>query len=210
MGSLAAVIFWPSGSTRDFESATAETSDLRFTDMSMAAYDGLLFQFTQNKPNDRSVSTRGHSSKDGDVIISGNITNVTNSELYLIDAFPPESFKSGDPPFLRLLVDGQPHDYVAAILVSGSMFAQGGGNDEFAGYYIKPDEKLGFKLMVADLKIGLEDELDFGFEWNTFDPATFETRIMRPEFHFTRNGSSFIWNYSKFKWKRSALIIRTK
>ena len=142
-------------------------------------------------------------------MISGNITNVTNSELYLIDAFPPESFKSGDPPFLRLLVDGQPHDYVAAILVSGSMFAQGGGNDEFAGYYIKPNEKLSFKLSVGDMKIGSQDEFDFGFEWGTLDPDTFETRTMRPEFHFSRNGSSLIWGDSNFWWKRSAPIFRT-
>ena len=142
-------------------------------------------------------------------MISGNITNVTNAELYLIDAFPPKSFESGDPPYLRIFVDGHPLFYVAAIEVSGSMFALGGSSDEYAGYYIKPNEKLGFKLIVTDMKIESQDEFDFSFEWGTLDPVTFETRVMQPEFHFARNGSSFIWGDSKYWWKRSAPVFRT-
>ena len=211
---------WPTGSSHDYKSANVNTPDILFTNVRMAAYDHMSFQFTQNDPLDQPVDTkgafgkaaptRGGLSKDGGVLIRGEIENVTNYELFIIDAFPPSSFESGDPPFLQIYIDGQPSDSVAAITVSDTTFAQGGADDEFAGYNIRPNEQLKFELIVIDLKLGPEDDIDLSFEWRVLNPANFEVRTIHPEFHFTPNGSTYIWSKSKeVRWKRLAPTTRT-
>ena len=211
---LAVINLRPTRSIDDYESPRVETLEFQFSDMKLMAYPGMHYEFTQSKSNGKPQGTMGGSSNEGGVRISGSITNTTNSELFLADAFPPDSFIYDDEPSFDMQLDGHPYKYITATLFSNSAFALGGQNGEFAGYYIKPNEKLNFELMEYDMTIEDEDEFILDFEWTILDPQTFERHTIQPKFHFKRNGSSIIWGSTNwrlphFKWFRDAPVIRS-
>jgi len=210
---LAAVNLWPTQSTRNYETATVQTAGLNFTNMKLAAYEGMHFEFTQKKSNGQNRGTMGGSSNDGSVLISGTITNITDSEIFLTDALPPNSFIYDDEPGFYMILGSEPRKYATPIMVSNSPFALGGQNNELAGYYINPNEKLNFELIEYDMRIESEDQFDLAFVWTILDPTTFEPSVIHPQFHFTRKGSSIVWGSTSWKrthikWHRDAPITK--
>ena len=78
---------YPKQSTRDFEAAISNTPELEFSDMKLAAYDGIKFSVSYRTANGR--GWYNNSSKTGGVVIRGNIWNTSDRELFLTVGYPP-------------------------------------------------------------------------------------------------------------------------
>jgi hypothetical protein len=211
---LGSVIFWPTRSTIDYESATVETTEFRFTNMKLHAYGGMHYEFTQTKSDGKARGTMGGSSNEGGIRLSGSVTNTTDSNLFLTDAFPPNTFLYDDSPSFYMILNDHDHQYTIPMIISGSPFAVSGQDGEFAGYQIKPNQKLDFELIEFDMTIKELDEFTLRFEWTILGSQNLRPHTIRPEFHFTREGTTILWGSTDwrmphFKWFRDAPVPST-
>ena len=211
---LLSFLVWPSQSTRDYAAPNVNTPELRFTDVRLKAYTGLSFALTENYGGIGIYSssfTRPSSSSTGGVLLKGNVTNVTRDELFLIVAYPGSSNRRSAPYGLRMFTgDGRAREFESSPIVHGSKYTRGGKNNEFAGYYIKPAEKLKFELITIELELGSgQEQLELGLNWIAFNTATQEARTAYPDFHFVRDGSSLVFGDPKIEWEVRPSAFRT-
>lgn len=195
---------YPRQSTRDFEAATTNISGLEFSDMELAAYNGL--RFTINSRNARGGSgSSGRTSKTDGILISGSIKNTSESELFLIAGANTRtlSTKLIDG---KMLSTGNSKWRRAELQIEDSTFSK--NYKQLSGYIIKPGEKFMFEMVGALQEIEEVDEFELEFEWPVMDFGSLSERMVRPVFTFEKTGSSLVWGEADIHWQRPLPIYR--
>jgi len=189
---LGTIQFYPKQSTRDFAATTIETTQLQFTNVTLAAYEGL-----QTSVKTNNGFSDGHSPTGG-VFIEGQLTNTSPNEIFLtvntrissVSAdFADSTITSDAARWSRTQME-----------VKGSPLSKNLNQNH--GYFIATGQTVDFELMAAKFQVDPAAKLNLAINWNFVDLESLTEKRANPVFNFERTGSSWVWGESEIYWKQ--------
>jgi hypothetical protein len=178
---LASLSFIPEQSVRDFSAASVTTPSLEFSNVELAAFDGLTTSI-----RDEHNRTRRTSTPDKGARIKGTIRNTTQYEIFVLQR---PTIRTGS--IISLFVNMQ---------ISGADYGKTWDQDH--GYFLKPNESYNFQLISTRLELGNQEQFDFIVEWKFYDLENLAQHTATSTFSFQQIGTSWAWGGSEIHWKR--------
>ncbi len=196
---------YPKQSTRDYGAAAVSTRDLEFSDMELAAYDGLRLSISYRTSNGSGVYNR--SSKTGGIIVRGSIKNTSSNEFFLLAGARTRTLagKSSDDDSLST---GNTEWNRAEFRIEDSIYSK--NYKQIPGYIIKPDEKFNFELITANQETEDLDRFELEIEWPMMEFGSLSERLVWPVFTFEPTGSSRVWGEATVYWGLPIPVYRAE
>ena len=167
---LMSISFIPQQSARDFSAASVTTPSLEFSNVNLAAFDGLTTSI-----RDEHNRTGRSSSPDKGALIKGTIRNTTQYEIFVLIR---PTIRTGS--IISLFVNMQ---------ISGADYGKTWGQTH--GYFLKPNESYDFQLISTRLEIGNQEQFDFIVKWKFYDLEILAQHTTTPTFSFQQIGTSW-------------------
>ena len=200
------VNFAPEQSTRNYSATDVQVSNFEFSELNLSAYDGM--RLTLSEPAGTRelygvISTR--SSPDGGAVVNGNIKNISDSELFLTSD-RTGALQRDNPIGVTMLVNDGIQRHRAELEIKDSQLWI--NNDNITGYYIKPNEKLSFKIIEPKVHIEPTKTESLDIRWLVIDPDSLEQFPVMIPLELKQTGKSLVWGETEIYWRRQTPIRR--
>jgi len=189
-------------STRDFEAPTLRAGEFEFSNMKLAAYNGMRYSVREPRRSNRSGR-----SITGGVLIEGTIENTSDRELLLTTGYLGDEIIRSNPIGATLSITNNARLHRTEVEIKATTYSL--TNDGVTGYFIKPNEQFNFKLLTSSLEIEAGETTELEIAWLILDPETLKRFSIFAIPNFERSGSSLVWWVeSEIFWKRDLPVRR--